>query len=76
VPDLYSYPTSTYHAEGTIVVSSNASGVASLALFPHPYCTLIDMTTASVASTGMSQYTTNNPNFYASASLANMTGVL
>jgi len=57
-------------------VSSNASGVASLAIFPHPYCSMIDMTTASVSSSGMSQYTTNNPNFYAAASLANMTGVL
>jgi len=36
-----------------MVISSNASGVASVALFPHPYCSAIDMTTASISSTGM-----------------------
>jgi len=75
IPDLYSYPTATYHCQGTVTLSSNAAGIASVALFPDPYCTMIDMTSSSVTSSSMAQYG-NSPTVYAGSTLANMQAVL
>jgi len=56
VPDMYSFPTATYHAEGTIIVQSNAQGIASLALYPHPFLGSLDMTGGSISGSGSTQY--------------------
>lgn len=75
VPDMYSYPTATYHAQGTITLSSNATGVSSVLLLPHPFLSLLDMTGASVNTAGMQQYT-NTTVAYAATTQANLAGEL
>jgi len=75
VPDMYAFPTATYHAEGTIIVQTNASGVASLMLVPHPTFSALDMTTASVSSSGMTQYTAT-PTAYAAITSNNLNAQL
>jgi len=56
VPDMFSYPVATYHCEGTVTLRSDANGVSSVVITPDPFCTLVDATTASVASTSMYNY--------------------
>jgi len=56
VPDMYSYPTTTYHTEGTVTLQSNALGVASVLITPMPFNSMVDMTTSSVYTTGMTRY--------------------
>jgi len=57
VPDLFSFPTTTYHSHGTHVIQSDASGVGSVLHLPNPLLSLIDIhkvqgaVTGSVAST-------------------------
>jgi len=75
VPDMYSYPTATYHAEGTVTIASNAGSIANLLLNWHPFASMVDMTGASVNSTGMSAYT-NSTTTYAAVSQANLAAVL
>jgi hypothetical protein len=57
IPDMWSAPTIPYHTQGTMTISSNASGVASVVLTGNPLYSLIDMTTDSVsnANVGMQQ---------------------
>jgi len=50
VPDMYSAPTATYHSRGTITISANASGVASLLLTANPLYSTVDMTSGTVTS--------------------------
>jgi hypothetical protein len=75
VPDMYSYPTATYHAEGTTTLSSNASGVISVLLLPHPFLSMVDMTGTSVNTSGMQQYL-NTTVAYAATTQANLAGEL
>lgn len=55
VPDVFPYPTATYHSEGTIIIKSDTNGMASVLLLPHPFVSTIDMSTTSVLSTGQTQ---------------------
>jgi hypothetical protein len=73
VPDMYSYPTATYHAAGNIVLSSDSNGIASVILYPHPYLFLLDMGGAAVSSSniGMTQYA-NSVTSYAACTLVNL----
>jgi hypothetical protein len=75
VPDMYSAPTVSYHAEGTLIINSNASNIASLLLCPIPHLTAVDMTTASIGSGGMSQNGTTTTVWEASTN-TNLSGVL
>jgi len=74
VPDMFSYPTATFHAEGTIGIDTNAAGIASVLINPHPYLTAVDMTTTSVGSTSMTRYSTNST--YAATPIASMKATL
>jgi len=76
VPDMYSYPTATYHTEGTITIISNNLGVASFIMTPDPYCSFIDMTTASVNTSSMARYFGTSPDAYASVIQSSLAGVL
>jgi len=75
VPDLYAYPTATYHAEGTIILKSDNNGVASILVNPHPYVSTIDVNGSSIQSTGQQIYGFN-PAFAAATTQANMQAVL
>jgi len=75
IPDMYSYPVATYHSEGTVTLSSNSAGVASVLITPDPFCTMVDMTTTSVNSSSMTAYT-STPVAYASATIGNMSNLL
>lgn len=66
VPDMFSAPTTTYHARGTITINSNSSGIASVILTANPLAATVDMTGASVGATGQFMY--NSPNVYAAVS--------
>jgi len=75
VPDMYSGPTVTYHAEGTVTIRSNSGGVASFCLSSVAYASLIDVTGASVgASSGMAQITTS-PSVYSATTGTNLAAV-
>jgi len=75
VPDMFSAPTITYHSHGTIIVGSNASGIASLLLSPNPLLSCIDMTTGSVTTTGQKPYV-SNPTMYMAASFTVLAATL
>jgi len=75
VPDMYSYPTATYHAEGTIVIPSTSGGNASFLLGANPFTSMVDIT-STVGVSGMAPYTANNPHVFAAASQTNLSGVL
>lgn len=75
VPDMYSYPTTTYHTEGTITLVSNASGIASVLLTPQPYFSMVDVSGGSILETGMAPYVAST-SCYAAVSLANLSSVL
>jgi len=76
VPDMYSYPTATYHSEGVITLKTDASGNCSVTLLPHPFLSAMDMTGNSVSSstTGLFQYGTSD--FFAAAPVANLKAAL
>lgn len=75
VPDMYSYPTATYHAEGTFMVKTNASGVGSVTILPHPFLSLIDMT-GSTVNTPNGMFTYGAGDYYAAAKQSNLAGQL
>jgi hypothetical protein len=75
VPDMYSYPTATYHCEGTITLTSSASGVASVIMTPDPYCSLIDMQSSCVSTSSMFNYGTAY-NAFAACSQPNLSAAL
>jgi hypothetical protein len=61
VPDMYSYPSSTYKLKGTFALQSNASSNCSCILTANPFLSVIDLTTSTIATTQpMYQYTTSN----------------
>jgi hypothetical protein len=66
VPDMYSYPTSTARAEGTIILNSNGAGVASVLIGAHPYLSMIDMA-GCYGSSGMNAWTTSTTAFGATS---------
>jgi hypothetical protein len=77
VPDMYSGATSTFHAEGTMTVSSNGSGVASVLLTANPFIGSIDMTGNSLAGATSGQvFYAASPTVGAAVTLANMQAVL
>lgn len=64
VPDMFSFPTATYHLHGTTVLTTNSTQKTCAALFlPNPNVSMIDLNTAngytSALTTGMSQFATN-----------------
>jgi len=61
VPDMYSYPTTTYKLKGTFPLKSDATSSCSVLLTGNPFLSMVDLTTSSVdASCPMFQYTTSN----------------
>jgi hypothetical protein len=74
VPDMFSAPTVTYRARGTMTIGSNASGVASLLLNAAPHISTIDMTGSSVTTSGQQNYPTTNAGVYQSATISNLYG--
>jgi len=70
VPDMYSFPTSTFHAKGTVVLGSDASGNGQAWVTGNPFCA---MGSLSVSSSSMAPYT-SSPNIYASTGVTTMQG--
>jgi len=77
VPDQWAFPTATFHTQGTITVTSNGSGVASVLMTPYPFYSLVDCTQTSVTAgnTTMAAYASTNT-VYAATTVANMGAVL
>jgi hypothetical protein len=65
VPDMFSAPTVTYHARGTMTIASSSSGVASLLLTPLPHLSTIDINTTAVNSSGQQGYFYNTSAYQA-----------
>jgi hypothetical protein len=66
VPDMYSFPTVTYHLHGEEILASS-TGVGSVAFFPNPLNSLLDIqkdlnSTSSISSGSMQTF---NPVMYA-----------
>lgn len=59
-----------------MTLRSDANGLISLVGLPHPLCSTIDMTTSSILASSQLRYSSNNPNFYAATSYANLNGAL
>jgi hypothetical protein len=74
VPDQWSFPTVTYRSRGTMVFSSDSSGVASATFFCNPLISCINNDGATVTG-GMSQYA-NSPVVWAAATQSSLSGVL
>jgi hypothetical protein len=52
MPDEFAFPTATYHSHGTIAVQSPAGyTTVNLALFPHPFLSVVDTNNGSYNST-------------------------
>lgn len=65
VPDLFSFPTSTYHLHGNVVLKSGTGGSGSVLFCPNPLLSAIDISaesgsTGSIGSTSMIAYASNN----------------
>lgn len=65
IPDPYSYPTSSFRTEGTMSISSDSGGMASVMLIPHPYLSMINMNTNSTITTSMKRYTSSTATYAA-----------
>jgi len=78
VPDMYSYPTATYHAEGISVMNvpvvtvagTLTSGVSSAVFYANPFCSTVSPNLLAISSTG--QYSYPNPYVTAAVQLNNM----
>jgi hypothetical protein len=86
VPDMYSFPTATYHAEGTLSFgNSSTAGLASWLILPHPTITALDTlgTVSTNMTTNLQSYTTATgvyaavtaPNLYAALSNFRVVGM-
>ena len=56
IPDPYSYPTSSFKTEGTLSVTSDALGSASLLMLAQPYLSFINMNISSSITTSIHRY--------------------
>jgi len=74
VPDLYSYPTATYHNKSLTTVTSDSGGAFNVLLLAQPYCAMVSPNVAT-NNTGMYQYTAAGT-AYAAVSVNNMSALL